>query len=100
MPRLRELACTRSGDKGSSSNIGVIAHDQESYNYLKEHLTAEKIQDFFSPLGAKETIRYELDNLMALNFVIKEVLQGGGSVSLRSDGQGKGFGQLILEMKL
>lgn len=100
MARLRDYACTRSGDKGSSSNIGVLAHDEESYNYLKEHLTAEKIQDFFSPLGAKETVRYELDNLLALNFIIKDVLQGGGSVSLRTDSQGKGFGQLILEMKL
>lgn len=100
MVKLKELAYTRSGDKGSSANIGVLAYSEEDYHLLKERLTADLVQEFFKPLGAIETIRYELDNLQALNFVVKNVLQGGGSVSLRLDSQGKGLGQLLLEMTL
>ena len=100
MVKLKELAYTRSGDKGSSANIGVIAFTPEDYLFLKEKLTADLVQDFFQPLGATQTVRYELDNLGALNFVIQDVLQGGGSLSLRLDSQGKGFGQLLLELSL
>lgn len=98
MVKIKELAHTRSGDKGSSSNIGVIAFSEEDYVYLKKHMTSERVKIFFAELGASHVVRYELDNLLALNFVISDVLQGGGSLSLRSDSQGKGFGQLILEM--
>lgn len=100
MVKLKELAYTRSGDKGSSANIGVIAFTPEDYAILKSKLTAEKVQEFFQPLGATQTLRYELDNLGALNFIVLNVLQGGGSLSLRLDSQGKGFGQLLLEMNL
>ena len=100
MVKLRELAYTRSGDKGSSANIGVIGYTEADYLILKEKLTESKVQEFFKPFGATSTVRYELDNLGALNFVTKDVLKGGGSLSLRSDSQGKGFGQRILEMEL
>ena len=92
--RLGHLAHTRSGDKGSNSNIGVIAYDLKGYEYLKEHLTAQKVSKFF---GVR-AIRYELDNLQALNFILYDILEGGASVSLQWDVQGKGFGQEILEM--
>lgn len=98
--QVRDLARTRSGDKGSSANIGVIAYTEEGYKQLKDKMSAERVEHFFKHLGAKKVIRYELDNLLALNFVISDVLQGGGSLSLRSDSQGKGLGQLILEMPL
>ena len=97
---LRDIAYARSGDKGSSSNIGVIAYDAKGYDYLLEHLTAEVVQEYFKPLGVISTVRYELPNLQALNFVLAGVLDGGGSRSLRIDSQGKVLGQALLELKI
>ena len=97
---LREIAYARSGDKGSHANIGVIAYCQEGYEFLKEHLTAEEVGHFFRHLGVEETIRYELPNIGALNFILKGALEGGGSRSLRVDAQGKALGQALLEMEI
>lgn len=98
--KLSEYAYARSGDKGSSSNIGVIAYTQEGYEFLKQFLTSERVQAYFAPLGVTSTLRYELPNLKAFNFVLKDVLAGGGSRSLRIDAQGKALGQALLEMEL
>jgi len=98
--RLYEIACARSGDKGSSANIGVIARDPKHYPFLLEKLTAERVQAYFSGLCPASVTRYELPNLHALNFVLAGVLEGGGSLSLRSDAQGKALGQALLEMEL
>lgn len=97
---LRQIAHARSGDKGSSANIGVIAYTTEGYEYLIDYLTAEKVELYFQPLQPISTIRYELPNLLALNFVLKGVLGEGGSRSLRLDAQGKALGQALLEMKI
>ena len=97
---LREIAYARSGDKGVDANIGIIAYTQEGYEFLRDNLTAGMIQGYFSPLGVKDTIRYELPNLGALNFVLKGILDGGGSRSLRVDAQGKALGQALLEMQI
>lgn len=97
---LYDIAYARSGDKGSSSNIGVIAYTKEGYQFLKENLTDAKVTEFFKTLGPKKVLRYELPNLGALNFVLEGVLAGGGSRSLRIDSQGKALGQVILEMKI
>lgn len=97
---LRDLAYARSGDKGSSANIGVIAYDAKAYEYMLEHLTAEIVHDYFKPLGVVSTERYVLPNLQAFNFVLKGVLKGGGSRSLRMDSQGKVLGQALLEIKI
>lgn len=97
---LRSIAYARSGDKGSSANIGVIAYTQEGYLLLQKILTAEKVNDYFKPLGVTSTTRYELPNLWALNFVLQNVLSGGGSRSLRIDAQGKALGQALLEMEV
>lgn len=97
---LRDLAYTRSGDKGSNANIGVIANTVEAYNLLKKELTAESVASFFAPLKPSSVERFELDNLSALNFVLKDVLAGGGSSSLRIDSQGKTLGQALLEMPI
>lgn len=97
---LREIAYARSGDKGSSANIGIIAYDATGYAYLLEHLTAEVVHAYFKPLGVVSTVRYELPNLQALNFVLMGVLEGGGSRSLRIDSQGKVLGQALLEMEI
>lgn len=98
--KLRQLADARSGDKGGDANVGVIAHGSEGYELLEKELTADKVQAFFEPLGVKETVRYEVPNLLALNFILKGALDGGGSTSLRLDPQGKSLGQMLLEMTL
>ena len=98
--KLIELAYARSGDKGSNVNIGLIARRPEYFAILKKTVTADKVQHFFSSLSPEETVRFELPNLHAFNFVLKGVLQGGGSLSLRSDAQGKALGQALLEMEV
>lgn len=97
---LRDIAYARSGDKGSSANIGVIAYDAKGYEYLQTYLTADVVHDYFRTLGPIKTVRYELPNLLALNFVLEGVLGEGGSRSLRIDSQGKVLGQALLEMIL
>lgn len=97
---LRDIAYARSGDKGSSANIGIIAYSQKGYEYLSEHLTIAKVQNFFKPMGVLSIRRYELANLWAINFVLEGILAGGGSRSLRIDSQGKALGQVLLEMPI
>jgi|694.fasta_scaffold30588_6 hypothetical protein len=98
--KLRQIAYARSGDKGSSANIGVIAYTEEGYHFLEKWLLPEKVYFFFQPLGVKNVLRYELPNLLALNFILEDCLAGGGSRSLRFDSQGKALGQAILEMQI
>ncbi|XP_067436774.1 uncharacterized protein lratb.1 [Thunnus thynnus] len=102
--RLEELAYTRSGDKGDSANIGVIARHPLFYPYLKKHLTSSKVQEYFSHLiqpGVHNAVtRYTLPGIHSLNFVLQSSLGGGGVASLRSDPQGKAYGQMLLDLKL
>lgn len=97
---LRKIAYARSGDKGSNSNIGVIAFTEKGYEFLEKYLTAEKVACFFEPIHPKSVIRYELPNLWALNFILNGILDGGGTRSLRLDAQGKALAQVLLEMPL
>ncbi|KAM8808621.1 uncharacterized protein ACNFOS_002303 [Eudromia elegans] len=91
--RLEDLAYTRSGDKGNSANIGVIARHPLYYPYLKKTLTAQALEDYFEHLlerhqpEEKLVTRYELPGIHGLNFVLKNSLGGGGIASLRSDPQ-------------
>jgi hypothetical protein len=98
--RLGQIAHARSGDKGAAANIGVIAFTQTGYELIRQKLTAEAVEGFFQPMHPGKVVRYELPNLLALNFVLSEILDGGGSVSLRIDAQGKALGQAILEMEI
>ncbi|KTF87997.1 hypothetical protein cypCar_00015770 [Cyprinus carpio] len=104
--RLDELAYTRSGDKGDSSNIGVIARHPLYFPYLKKCLTAEVVEQYFQHLIRKDqtdlpcVIRYELPGIHGLNFILPNSLGGGGVASLRSDPQGKAYGQMLLDYKL
>jgi hypothetical protein len=98
--KLKELAYARSGDKGSNANIGVIAYSRDNYLLLEKHLTAQKVAEYFACLGSREVKRFDLPNLLAFNFVLYGALEGGGSVSLRTDAQGKTLGQAILQMSL
>jgi hypothetical protein len=98
--RLAQLALARSGDKGASANVGVIARSEKAFEFLRGALSAEVVQEFFKRLGVGSVIRYELPNLRAFNFILPKVLDGGGSVSMRIDAQGKALGQILLELPL
>ncbi|KAF6036475.1 hypothetical protein EB796_005215 [Bugula neritina] len=100
--RVEELAYTRSGDKGNHCNIGVVSRHPKLYPVLVEHLTAEKVANYFKHVfdGEPEVIRYEVPGIKGLNFVLKNSLGGGGIASLRSDPQGKAYGQMMLDMTL
>lgn len=98
--RLGEIAYARSGDKGSGATLGIIAYTSQGYEVLREALTASAMEAYFKPMGALGVKRYEVPNLHVLNFVLPEVLAGGGSRSLRIDAQGKAVGQVALEMTI
>jgi hypothetical protein len=98
--RLGQIAHARSGDKGSSVNVGVIAYTAAGYELLKQKLTAAAVEAFFRARGVASVTRYELPNLLALNFILHNILHPGGSLSLRTDAQGKALGQALLEMEL
>ena len=98
--KLIDIACTRSGDKGDSSNIGVIFNHVELYEWSLTSLTADAVKTFLSDVAKDEVVRYELPNLLALNFIVKGSLHGGGSESLLHDAQGKTHGQILLQMDL
>ena len=97
---LSRLALARSGDKGDSSNVAVIARTPEIYSWLEEHLTVEVVRDHFEKIAKGGVERFLAPNLLAINFILKDSLGGGGSGSLKTDAQGKthGLGLLFLEM--
>ncbi len=97
---LSKIAHTRSGDKGDTCNIGVIAYDERRYPDLVREVTADRVKAHFGPLVKGKVERYELPNLGALNFLLHEALGGGGTVSLRTDAQGKTFGAALLGMEI
>lgn len=98
--QLLELAHARSGDKGDTANVGVIAYDDEDYPLLVEQLTAERVKAHFGDLVKGPVERFELPNLHALNFLLHEALDGGGTVSLMTDAQGKVFSTALLRMRI
>jgi hypothetical protein len=98
--QLREIAHARSGDKGDTANIGLIALKPEHYPVLMREVTAERVKKHFAGICQGAVERYELPNLHALNFVFYRALDGGGLVSLRTDNQGKTFGAALLRMEI
>jgi hypothetical protein len=97
---LSRIAHTRSGDKGDTCNIGVIAYDPQHYPILVREVTAERVKQHFGELVKGPVERFELPNLGALNFLLHQALGGGGTVSLRTDAQGKTFGAALLGMQI
>ena len=97
--RLYDLAFGRSGDKGNIANISVIARSPEAYQEIKAKLSAERVKAHLGNLVEGEVIRYELDNLEALNFVCYQALDGGGTRSLRIDPLGKSLAGALLYME-
>lgn len=98
--KLLDIAHSRTGDKGNISNISLIAYNEKDYKLLKEKITAEKVKRYFSDIVKGEVIRYELDNLCALNFVMYEALGGGVTRSLAIDKHGKSLSSALLEMEI
>lgn len=97
---LGEIAHTRSGDKGDTSNIGVIAFRPEDYPIILREVTGERVKAHFGELVKGKVERFELPNLCAINLLLHEALGGGGTVSLRVDAQGKTYGAGLLRMEI
>ncbi|MHB1425162.1 MAG: AtuA-related protein [Gemmataceae bacterium] len=100
MLHLSDIAHGRSGDKGNHANIAVIAYTLAGFAWLRQHLTAEVVQRYFHSLNPSRVVRYEAANLLAVNFVLYDVLAGGASRSLRIDTQGKTLALALLRMPL
>ncbi|MCK6541310.1 hypothetical protein L6Q79_01360 [bacterium] len=98
--QLKKIAHARSGDKGDSSNVGLIAYKQEYYPILCAQVTPEAVRRHFSKIANGPVDRYEVPNLLALNFIIHDSLGGGGTESLKTDAQGKTHGMGLLEMEI
>ena len=97
---LNEIAHGRSGDKGNHANIAIIAYTQAGYDWLRTHLTADAVAQYFKPMLPSRVIRYEAPNVLALNFVLHDILAGGASRSLRIDTQGKTLALTLLRMPI
>jgi hypothetical protein len=98
--RLIDIAHGRSGDKGNAANIGIIAYDNKGYEIIKKHLTIDRVKKHFEGICFGEVERYELPNILALNFLLHNTLGGGGTVSLKHDAQGKTLAAALLRMEI
>ncbi|HEV8371376.1 MAG TPA: hypothetical protein VGQ39_25760 [Pyrinomonadaceae bacterium] len=98
--QLLKIAHARSGDKGDTANVGLIALRQESYPILVREVTAARVKSHFTGICKGRVERFELPNLGALNFLLHESLGGGGTLSLMTDAQGKTFSTALLRMEI
>ncbi|MGE0800506.1 MAG: hypothetical protein AB7G13_16565 [Lautropia sp.] len=98
--RVWDLAHARSGDKGNTSNVAVIAYDDAGWQQIREHLTTERVMTAYAHVAKGPVTRYELPNLKALNFVIENALAGGVTRSLRLDPHGKTLSGVMLAITL
>ena len=95
---LADIAHGRSGDKGNHANVAVIAYTRAGFEWLRKTLTADRVGEYFRSLGVTKVERFEAANVLALNFLLRDVLAGGASRSLRSDTQGKTLALALLQM--
>lgn len=98
--QLVKLAHARSGDKGDTANVGLIALEDKFYPLLVREVTEEKVKEHFGPIVKGNVERFELPNLCALNFLLHESLGGGGTLSLMTDAQGKTFSTALLRLSI
>ena len=98
--RLGDIAYARSGDKGSSSNVGVIFKNKDCYDWAVVNLTEIVVEKYFKEIALGGVKRYLMDNINAINYILSDSLDGGGSESLLNDAQGKTHGQAILRMEV
>ena len=97
---LNTIAHARSGDKGAHSNVGLMFKSEEIYEWAKINIPSSLVKQHFKSIAKGEIHRYEMDNLLALNFILGDSLGGGGSESLINDAQGKTHGQALLLMEV
>jgi len=97
---LQRIAHARSGDKGDASNVGLIADSAEIYEVLRREVTAERVKAHFAEVCRGPVERFEIPNLLALNFMLHDSLGGGGTESLKTDAQGKTHAQGILVLEI
>ena len=98
--QLVELAHARSGDKGDIANIALFASDRTTYDLLVREVTAERVRTHFEGIVTGKVERFEVPNVLALNFVMHSALDGGASRSLRSDALGKSLSSALLRMEI
>jgi non-ribosomal peptide synthetase component E (peptide arylation enzyme) len=98
--KLREIAHSRTGDKGNTSNISVIAYDARHFQLLKEQVTAARVKAHFAGVVEGDVVRYELPNIAALNFVMSDALGGGVTRSLALDAHGKSLSSALLDLEI
>ncbi len=98
--QLKDIAHARSGDKGDTANIGLIALKPEHYPVLVKEVTAERVRQHFTGICKGEVERFEVPNLHALNFLLHQSLGGGGTLSLKTDPQGKTLSSALLRMEI
>ena len=98
--KLVKLAHARSGDKGDTANVGLIALRDEIYPILVREVTAERVKQHFAGVCKGKVERFELPNLEALNFLLHEALDGGGTMALKADPQGKTYSSALLRMEI
>ncbi|MBP2655529.1 MAG: hypothetical protein H6Q73_3098 [Firmicutes bacterium] len=98
--KLREIAHSRTGDKGNISNISVIAYKPEEYSLLEKYVTAERVKEFFSDIVKGEVVRYTMPNIGALNFVMYNALGGGVTRTLALDIHGKSLSSSLMNMEI
>lgn len=100
MKRLVDIAHARSGDKGDTANVGLIAKQAKDYPLLVREVTAARVRRHFKGVITGPVERFELPNLKALNFLLHGALDGGGTISLKTDAQGKVFSTALLRMQI
>ena len=98
--KLGSFAFARSGDKGDGSNVGVFVTNAKDYEVIKTQLTVERVKRHFRAICKGEVTRFEAPNMLALNFLLRDSLGGGGSESLKTDAQGKTHGLALLEIEV
>src|SRR3977135_3567983 len=98
--KLVQIAHARSGDKGDTANVGLIALKPEYFPILVAQVTAGRVKKHFEGISLGDVERFELPNLGALNFLLHESLDGGGTLSLMTDAQGKTFSTALLRMQI
>ncbi len=98
--RLAEIAHARSGDKGDGSNVGLIADSPAAYEVIRREVTVTRVKAHFREVCHGEVERFDVPNLLALNFLLHDSLGGGGTESLKNDAQGKTHGQGLLQLEI
>ncbi|MDR2174521.1 MAG: hypothetical protein LBO82_01110 [Synergistaceae bacterium] len=98
--KLWEIAHSRTGDKGNIANISLIAYDIKDYELLREKVTSQKVKEWFGEMVKGEVVRYELPQLGAMNFVMRDALGGGVTRTLSLDMHGKGMSSYLLDMEI